>query len=113
MSYIGRNNVTKDSNNGAAIIPSGTTAQRPLNPLNGMVRFNTDIGNYENYMNGSWRIGNGAQGGGSNNIFFENDLVVTDDYTVGDGKNAGTFGPISINSNVVVTIPDNSTWTII
>jgi hypothetical protein len=28
-------------------------------------------------------------------------------------KNAGTFGPISIDDGVTVTIPDGSTWSII
>ena len=57
----------------------------------------------------------GATGGnsGANAVFWENDNTVTHDYTITANKNAGTFGPITINSGVTVTVPNNSTWTII
>lgn len=57
--------------------------------------------------------GGGAAGGGSDQIFFENDQTVTTSYTIPTGKNAGTFGPVSINSGVTVTIPTGSVWTVI
>ena len=57
----------------------------------------------------------GATGGnsGGNAIFWENDQTVTHDYTISTNKNAGTFGPITINNGVTVTVPNNSTWTIV
>jgi hypothetical protein len=57
----------------------------------------------------------GATGGnsGANAVFWENDNTVTHSYTITANKNAGTFGPITINSGVTVTVPNNSTWTII
>lgn len=57
--------------------------------------------------------GGGASGGGSDQIFFENDQYVTANYTIPTGKNAGTFGPVTINDGVVVTIPDGDVWTIV
>lgn len=57
--------------------------------------------------------GGGATGGGGDQVFFENDLVVNVNYTIGATKNAGTFGPISIASGVTVTIPSTSVWTIV
>ena len=57
--------------------------------------------------------GGGAAGGGSDQIFFLNDLNVTADYTIPTGKNAGTFGPITINDGVTVTVPDDSVWSIV
>ena len=48
---------------GQTRIPSGTTAQRSATPVDGMIRFNTDLQQYEGYRNGSWSIfGNGAGG---------------------------------------------------
>jgi hypothetical protein len=48
---------------GQTRIPSGTTAQRSASPQDGMIRFNTDLQQYEGYRNGSWSIfGNGAGG---------------------------------------------------
>lgn len=46
-------------------------------------------------------------------IFWENDQTITADYTVTTNKNAGTFGPVTINSGVTVTVPSGSTWTIV
>jgi hypothetical protein len=57
--------------------------------------------------------GGGATGGGGDQVFFENDLTVTQSYTIGATKNAGTFGPISIASGATVTVPDTSVWTIV
>jgi hypothetical protein len=52
-------------------------------------------------------------GGGTNKIFFENDLTVTDSYSIPATKNAMTAGPITINSGVTVTVPPTSYWTIV
>jgi len=57
--------------------------------------------------------GGGATGGGGDQVFFENDLTVTQNYTIGATKNAGTFGPVAIDSGVTVTVPDTSVWTIV
>ena len=46
-------------------------------------------------------------------MFWENDLTLTTDYTITTNKNAGTFGPVTINSGVTVTVPSGSTWTIV
>lgn len=35
-------------------IPSGTTAQQPGTPTNGMIRYNTTTGMFEGYQSGSW-----------------------------------------------------------
>ena len=54
-----------------------------------------------------------ARGGGNDKIFFENDQVVTSNYTITTGKNAMSAGNITINDGVVVTAPTNSVWTIV
>ena len=40
-------------------LPVGTTAERPANPENGMVRFNEDVSRFEGYNNGWGAIGGG------------------------------------------------------
>jgi hypothetical protein len=57
--------------------------------------------------------GAGAAGTGNNQVFFQNDLNVTASYSIPSGKNAGTFGPVSVNSGVTVTVPSGSVWTIV
>ena len=49
---------------------------------------------------------------GANKIFWENEQTVTHDYTITNARNAGTWGPVTINSGVTVTIGDGEYWTI-
>ena len=55
----------------------------------------------------------GATGGGTDKIFWENGQTVTTNYTITNNNNAGTFGPVTINSGVTVTVGDGEYWTII
>ena len=101
---------------GSAIIPSGTTAQRPASPANGYMRYNTDLSAWEAYNATAalWLpIGGGATGGGTDDVFYENSQVVTQDYILTAGKNAMSAGDVTINDGVTVTIPDGSNWVIV
>jgi len=57
----------------------------------------------------------GATGGNSNGnrIFWENEQTVTHDYTITNNHNAGSFGPITVNSGVTVTVGSGEYWTIV
>jgi hypothetical protein len=95
-------------------LPVGTQAQRPVTPAAGMVRFNSDIAQYEGYNGTAWgTIGGGAKGGGSDQVFFENDQVVTTSYTITSGKNAMSAGPVTLSIGVTVTVPAGSSWIIV
>ena len=62
----------------------------------------------------SWAAaGAGAVGNGTNEIFWENDQIVTGNYSITNGKNAGSFGPITIQSGVTVTVGSGETWTVV
>ena len=56
--------------------------------------------------------GGGATGGGSDKVFHENGTTVTTNYTITNNMNAGTFGPITINNGVTVTVGDGEYWTV-
>ena len=58
-------------------------------------------------------ISAGATGGGSDEIFYENGQNVTTDYTITNGKNAMSAGPITIDSGVTVTVGAGETLTIV
>ena len=58
-------------------------------------------------------IAAGAGGGGSDEIFWENGQNVTSNYTITNGKNAMSAGPITIDSGVTVTVGAGETWTVI
>lgn len=101
------------SSTGAVKMPVGTTAERPT-ASTGQIRYNTTLTQFEGYGASSWgTIGGGATGGGSNKAFYENDVTITDNYTITTSKNAMTAGPVTINNDVTVTVPDGSSWIVI
>jgi hypothetical protein len=96
----------------AILVPAGTTAQRPTGAA-GYIRYNSTLSQFEGYTSAWGAIGGGATGGGGEQVFWENETSVDSSYTITTGKNAGTFGPISIASGVTVTVPTGSTWSIV
>jgi len=57
----------------------------------------------------------GASGGnsGANAVFWENQQTVTHDYTITNNTNAGSFGPITVNSGITVTVGAGENWTVV
>ena len=106
------NRVEKDSNTGAALLPSGTTAQRPAAGA-AKLRFNTTLAKFEGHNGTAWGSLGGATGGGNDAVFYVNGTTVTTNYTIPAGQNAMSAGPITIADGVTVTVPDNSNWSVI
>ena len=111
---------------GSFQIAQGTTDERTDDPANGMIRYNTTLNQYEGYREDNWLpLGGGATGGGVDTVFNLNTMVVRSNYTLpgatGDGEgaandtrtSASSVGPIIINDDVTVTIPDNQNWVIL
>jgi hypothetical protein len=99
---------------GFMLIPKGTTAQRPVSPVDGEMRYNTDTNQFEGYQGGAWgQLGGGATGGGGDMVFVENGVTVNNSYTLSANKNAESVGPITINSPAVVTIPSGQRWVVL
>jgi hypothetical protein len=91
-------------------VPSGTTAQRDGSPAVGMFRHNTTLNQFEGYNNGAWSPvggGAGATGGGTDEVFFENDQTATTSYSLTANKNAHTVSP-TINNGVTITVPSGA-----
>jgi hypothetical protein len=102
------------SGTGFMLIPKGTTAERPVSPVNGEIRYNTTTSQFEGYQGGAWgQLGGGATGGGADTVFVENTRVVTTDYTIPVGKSAESVGPITINSGITVTISSGERWVVL
>lgn len=100
--------------NGAAVLPVGTTAQRPGVPVGGEIRLNSTTDKFEGYNGTSWgAIGGGATGGGPDQVFVENGQTVTTSYTLSTGFNAESVGPISIDPSATVTVPTGQYWVIL
>ena len=94
-------------------LPKGTTAQRGT-AADGKFRFNTTLNQFEGYSNSAWgAVGGGATGGGSDQVFIENDQTVTTDYTISTNKNAVSAGTLTVNSGVTVTVPSGARWVVV
>jgi len=106
--------VNQTSADGSAELPVGTTAQRDGSPETGYVRFNTSLSQFEGYDGSAWgSLGGGATGSSGDQVFVQNDQVVTSDYTIPSDKNAMTTGPIDIQDGVTVTVSDGARWVVI
>jgi microcystin-dependent protein len=106
--------VTKDSQTGGAYIPTGTTAERPAAPAYGQQRANSELNSQEWWNGAAWvPMGGGATGGAGNGFVYENDIHVTQDYTLTANKNGMSAGPIIVDDGVSVTVPSGSVWSIV
>jgi hypothetical protein len=109
--YVSISGVTPSNYNSSYIITvtSPTTFQYTMVSSPGGSA--TVLGSYVAYL---WsQIGGGATGSGDDQVFVENDQTVTLSYTIPNGKNASTTGPITINSGVTVTVPSGSRWVVL
>lgn len=82
------------------LIPKGTTAQRPVAPLDGMLRYNTDIvsgGELEVYQSGIWR----------SLRFKEPTEIVQQTLGIGDAEEL-IFGPL--NPEPPIVAESNLVW---
>ena len=99
-------------------VPIGASGDRPAaNSANvGMIRLNTTSGMFEGYTGNEWVEFSrqvSAVGGGTNKVFQENEILITEDYTITAGKSAMSVGPITMAAGVTVTIPAGKRWVIL
>ena len=84
--------VTKTASTGAAVIPTGTTANRPGVPTEGHFRRNSELGQWEGYDGSQWSDIGGASGG-FRNILINGDMQINQrGVTIAAAAN-GTYGP--------------------
>jgi hypothetical protein len=94
---------------GYAVLPAGTTAQRPGSPAAGQFRYNTDLTNVEFYDGGAWRAPAFAQpiAAGFKNLLIANNAG-TPDSKIDVSADAATLETASFiayrKSQVAVTI---------
>ena len=73
----------------------------------------TPVAGYALVSDGSGTLSWGVAGGASDGVFWENNQTITSNYTITNNKNAGSFGPITIQSGVTVTVGSGETWTVV
>jgi len=82
------------SGTGADVLPSGTTAQRPASPTDGMIRYNSQLNQLESYVDGSWVVlkkSFEATGG---------DITESGGYKIHTFTSSGTFSVSSGSSEI-------------
>jgi len=101
--------VPQTSATGAAVIPTGTEAQRPT-PAAGQLRFNTDAASFEGYDGTEW----GSIGGGAtSDAIYENSATIAENITIVAGRNGMSTGPITINAGVTVTVSTGARYVVL
>jgi hypothetical protein len=90
--------------------PAGTTAQRSGSPVDGMMRYNSDLDSFEGYVDGAWGGISGAQAGGA---IVTNKDTVSVNYTMPSGTNGMSVGPVTIASGVTITITAGQRYVIL
>jgi len=110
----------------SATLPIGATGDRPVSPVNGMIRYNTTIALFEGYINGSWQTlaagsgvtsiatGTGLTGGpitSTGTISIANTAVTAGSYTAANiTVNAqGQITAASSNATLVSSFSAGST----
>lgn len=84
--------------------------------LNQTYTYNNQTWTWNSYawdLTSSTQKNSGATGGGSDQVFFENNQTVTTSYTLSTNKNAVTAGPVTIANGATVTIPTGAVWTVV
>ena len=103
--------VAKTSATGSGQLPSGTTAQRDGSPSAGMIRYNSTTAGFEGYGTAWGAIGGGASGGNGEATVFENEITISEDYTITSAYNGVSAGPLTVTGTI--TVPSGSTWVIV
>jgi hypothetical protein len=98
------------SGTGQVKLPAGTTAQRSGSPVDGMLRYNSDLDSFEGYVDGQWGGIGGAQAGGA---IMTNKSTASVSYTIAAGENGLSVGPVTVSSGVTITVADGQRWLIL
>jgi hypothetical protein len=115
------------SSTDAIVLPAGTTSQRPTSVKNGMIRYNTDLNNFEGYSFGSWTsiggslvdldgntyiIPENAPGTNNNQLKMVTNgafaMIVDSNQRIGIGTTSPVVS-LDINSNDAIKIPSGTT----
>jgi hypothetical protein len=96
----------RTSATGSVQIPAGTTAQRDGSPTNGYLRYNTQLNQFEGYINGGWGgLGGGGGSGDPNQNAFSN-FAVSGQTTIAADQTTDT---INFAAGANITLTTNAT----
>ena len=107
--------VPRTATTGAAVVPAGTTAQRPGSPVDGLLRFNATLNQFEGFFSGVWQAIGGGQmlGVAQTKAIFYNSKTISENLSIIVDTNGLSAGPITISDGFTVTVPDGSVWSVV
>ena len=96
-------------------VPVGTTAQRPVSPADGYLRYNTDLKTFEGYNNGVWGSVGGGQMFGLSSVkaISFNAQTIAENILITGNVNAYSVGTVTIENGYTVTIDDGNIYKIL
>lgn len=103
--------VGKDSSlsTGAAVLPAGTTIQRPVSPTNGMLRYNSSDNTFEGYRSGAWKpvVDNAVWGTITGSISAQSDLntILTDIQSKQKVTKKFVSGELTMSGSSKLSVP--------
>ena len=108
--------VHKDSSTGAALLPTGTTAQRPATPSIGATRYNTELNTTENWTGTAW-MPTGGQLLGTAVIkgvqFMSSVSAPNETITVTSGLNAFSVDSFTLADGASIVVEDNAVYKVL
>jgi len=112
--------VRKDSDTGAAMLPAGSTAQRPVTPADGYIRYNTTLHYIETYNSitdtwGSWGSVGYNQFLGTADVKGIQFMAqsTSEQLAVPTGSNAFSIDNLILENGASITVPDGSVYKIL
>ena len=107
--------VAIDSATGSAAIPSGTTAERSMTPITGMLRFNTELNRMEMYDLDNWREVGGGQLLGTTDEKAIGYLAQStgEELVVKAGTNAFSVDSIIVEYGGSITVEDDAVYKVL
>ena len=102
--------------------PAAPGDQTPVNTFSPTSTPDANLTNNLTYVwdNEKWMVQSGTAGsagtttgGGTDLVFQENSFVCTANFTLDTNMNALSAGPITVNNDVTIVIPDNQNWVIL
>lgn len=114
--------INANTSNGGFVFPTGTTEERPVEPIAGTVRYNETTSTLEIFSREWQDVGTGAGGSGggggapagsaNSDLFFENSNTINVTFTTSNGRNYMSIGPLT-HDNGIITVSEGSVWKII
>ena len=113
---IAKDAVLKTSDIGAAMMPSGTTAERPTLGVNDRcIRYNTTLQSWESWNGVFWgSLGSGQMlGNSATKAISYNSQVIAENIVVPTGLNAYSVGDVTIENGYILTVENGSVYKIL